>query len=135
MQVKEIMHNVLRISADISVSKAAAIMDEKLIGSVLVEEKGKAIGIMTERDILRKVVAKGKNPDYLTVKEIMNSPLITINADEDITEASRKMCEKRIRRLIVVENGKIVGKVTANSISRNLRYVMGASLLARKSYN
>lgn len=132
MRVKEIMHNVTHLPADMSVSKAAGIMDKQLIGSVLVEEKGKDIGVMTERDILRKVVAKGKNPDYVTIKEIMTSPIMTIDSNEDITEASRKMSEKRIRRLIVTENGKIVGKVTANSISRNLRYLLGASLVSNK---
>ena len=83
---------------------------------------------MTERDILRKVVAKGKNVETTGVKDIMSYPLITIDANEDALEASRIMDEKRIRRLVVTENGKVVGKVTANSISRNLKY-----LLSRRS--
>ena len=124
MRVKEIMHHVIKISFWSSVSEAARIMDERAIGSVLIEENGRVIGIMTERDILRKIVAKGKNPDKVKVKEIMNDPVITIDANEDIFEASKIMDEKKIRRLIVVENGQIVGKITANSISRNLKYMM-----------
>ena len=124
MRVKEIMHHVVKISFWSSVSEAARIMDEKSLGSVLIEENGRVIGIMTERDILRKIVAKGKNPDKVKVKDVMNEPVITIDANEDILEASKIMDEKRIRRLIVVENGKIVGKITANSISRNLKYMM-----------
>ncbi|MBI2523585.1 CBS domain-containing protein [Candidatus Woesearchaeota archaeon] len=124
MRVKEIMHHVVKIPFWSSVSEAARIMDEKSIGSVLIEENGRVIGIMTEKDILRKIVAKGKNPDKVKVKDIMNDPVITIDANEDILEASKIMDEKRIRRLIVVENGQIAGKITANSISRNLKYMI-----------
>lgn len=124
MIVKEIMHNITKIPSDTSVSEVARIMDKKIIGSVLIEENHNVIGIMTERDILRKVVAKGKNPDQLTVKDIMSYPIITINADEDILEASKLMDKHKIRRLIVTEEGKIVGIITVNSISRNLKYLM-----------
>jgi CBS domain-containing protein len=135
MRVKEIMHNVTKISSDSSISKAAGIMDQKSIGSVLIEENDKIIGIMTERDILRKIVAKGKNPDELKVKDIMNQPLITIDANEDVVKASEKMDQHRIRRLAVTENGKIVGKVTANSIARNIRYMSVRNITAgRKEY-
>ena len=127
MKVKELMHAFTEIPSNTTVSEAARIMDQKLIGSVLIKEGSEIIGIVTERDILRKVVAKGKNTDIITAKDIMSRPLITIDANNDALEASRIMDEKRIRRIVVTENGKAIGKVTANSISRNLRY-----LLARK---
>ena len=123
MRVKEIMHNITKLSSDTSISEAAGIMDEKSIGSVLIEEGNSIIGIMTERDILRKIVAKRENPDILRAKNIMSYPIITIDVSEDIEVASRKMCHHKIRRLIVTENDEIVGKVTANSISRNLKYL------------
>ena len=129
MQIKELMHNATKLSSDTTISEAAKIMDKKSIGSVLIEENGKVIGIMTERDILRKIVAKGKNPDELRIKHIMSSPLITIDADEDVLEASKKMDEHRIRRLVVTQNGEIIGKVTANSIARNLKYALGSSIV------
>jgi len=128
MKVSEIMHAVARVSSNATISEAAKIMDQKLIGSVLIEEENEIVGIVTERDILRKVVAKGKNAEITRVKDIMSYPMITIDANEDALEASRIMDEKRIRRLVVTENGKVVGKVTANSISRNLKY-----LLSRRS--
>jgi len=135
MLVKDIMHRITKVPSSISISEAARVMDQKLIGSVLVEEKDKIIGIMTERDILRKIVAKGENPDKLKVKDIMSQPLITIDANEDIINASKKLDEYRIRRLVVTENGKIIGKVTANSIARNLRYVLASrSLHTQKEY-
>ena len=124
MKVKDIMHGVSKIPFWTSVSEAARMMDGKSIGSVLIEENGRVVGIMTERDILRKIVAKGENPDKVKVKEIMNYPVIKVDADEDILKASKLMDENRIRRLIVVEDGKIVGKITANSISRNLKYMI-----------
>jgi len=128
MKVKELMHAFTEIPSNTTISEAAGIMDRKLVGSVLIKEDSKIIGIVTERDILRKVVAKGKNPETMMVKDIMSYPLITIDANEDALEASRIMDENRIRRIVVTENGKVIGKVTANSISRNLKY-----LLSRRS--
>ncbi len=135
MQIKEIMHSITKVPSDTSITAAAKIMDRKVIGSVLIEENGKIIGITTERDILRKVVAKGKNPDEVKVKDIMSYPIITIGANEDITEASRKIEQHKIRRLIVTENGEIAGIVTANSIARNLKYALARySLHTQKDY-
>lgn len=126
MLVKEIMHNITKLSFDTTISEAAELMDQKSIGSVLIEEDNKIIGIMTERDILRKIVAKGVNPDELRVKDVMNYPLITIDVNEHILEASKKLDKHNIRRLIITEKGEIVGKVTANSISRNLKYILAS---------
>ena len=136
MQVKGIMHSVTKVLSDTTISEAARIMDKKSIGSVLIEEASKIIGIMTERDILRKIVAKGRNPDETKVKDIMNQPIITIGINEDVMEASRKMDEHKIRRLIVTENDKIVGKITANSIARNLKYALArdTSFYTRPEY-
>ncbi|MBW2977165.1 CBS domain-containing protein [Candidatus Woesearchaeota archaeon] len=124
MRVKDVMHSATKISSYATISEAARVMDEKLIGSLLAEEENKVVGIMTERDILRKIVAKGRNPDIVKVRDIMSSPILTIDANEGLIEASRRMDEKRIRRLVVTENGKIVGKITANSIARNFRYLL-----------
>jgi len=136
MLVKEIMHNVTKLPHHITISEAARIMDKKSIGSVLIEENNRIIGIMTERDILRKIIAKGKNPDEIKVKDIMNYPIITIDSNEHILEASKKIDDHKIRRLIVIENGEIVGKVTANSIARNLKYAIAShsSVYTRPEY-
>ncbi len=136
MRVKDIMHNVTKISSDVVVSEAASIMDQKQVGSMLVEKDDKIVGIMTEKDILKKIVAKGKNPDVLRVKDIMSYPIITIDANEHILGASRKLDKYRIRRMIVIENKKIIGKVTSNSISRNLKYSLAkyGSVYTRPEY-
>ena len=136
MKVREIMHAATKIPSNTTICEAAKIMDQRLLGSVLIEGNAGIVGIMTERDILRKVVAKGENPEKLCVKDIMSYPLITIDADEDALEASRIMDEKKIRRLVVTDNGVIVGKITANSISRNLKYIMARKfeLYSRPEY-
>jgi|TARA_Y100000310_G_C20597752_1_gene771378 CBS domain-containing protein len=123
MLVNDIMHNATKLPSDTTVSEAAAMMEQKSIGSVLVEKNNKIIGIMTERDILKKIVAKGENSDVLRVKDIMSYPIITIDANESMVKASEKMDQHRIRRLVVTKNGQIVGKVTANSISRSIKYL------------
>ena len=122
MKVKDIMHGVTKISFWSSVSEAARIMDEKSIGSVLIEENGRVIGIMTERDILSKVVAQNRDADKLKVKSIMSSQIIMIDANEDVLEASKVMEQKKVKSLIVTEKGEIIGKITASSTSSNLRY-------------
>ena len=124
MKIKEIMHGVTKVPSGTTVSGAAKLMDKKVIGSVLIEEDGSVIGIMTERDILRKVVAKGKNPEEVRAEDIMSWPIITIDASEDIAEASRKFEQHKIRRLIVTEKGQITGIVTANSIAKNIKYIL-----------
>ncbi len=128
MKVSEAMHNVTRVNYMMTAAEAAKIMDAKVIGSVLIEKDRKIVGMMTERDILRKIVAKGRDPASTAVHEIMTSPLITVNSDSDLGTASRIMDQHRIRRLIVTEEDKIVGIITARNLAKNLRYVMGSRL-------
>ncbi len=129
MKIKEIMSRVIKISAGSTVSDAAKLMDEKNFGSLPVEENDKVIGIITERDVLRKIVARGKDPSTTTVKDIMTSPVITISPENSIEEANELMTEKKIRRLPVEEDGKVIGMITLKDISNNLRYSLGKRLI------
>lgn len=129
MKVKEIMKSVTKLSFNTTVAEAASVMDQKVIGSVLVEEKGKVTGMVTERDILRKVVAKRLNADRTTIKDIMNAPLITVDSETDILDASNIIATKNIRRLILTEKGEIVGIVTANDIAKNLKFVIAKKVV------
>ncbi len=129
MKVKEIMKPVIKTSVDSTVSDAAKIMDMKNIGSLPIEENGNLIGIITERDILRKIVAKGRNPEETSVRDIMSSPLITIGPEEGIEEANSIMSRNRIRRLAVESNGKIVGIITLRDVSNSLKYSLGKRIL------
>ena len=97
---------------------AARIMVEHRIGSVVVIEGEKAVGIVTERDLLERVLAMGKDASTVGVREIMSSPLITISKDAAILEAIRKMTHNNIRRLVIMEGDRLIGLVTEKDILR-----------------
>jgi CBS domain-containing protein len=104
-KVREFLEtNYTLLDEDTKVSEATRIMKEKGISSVLVSSKKGAepTGIVTERDILYKVVAENKEPFKTTLKEIMSSPIITINEDASVKDAVSLMRSKGIRRLVVV---------------------------------
>jgi len=95
-------------------------MRQKNIGSVLVSRKGEIVGILTERDILKRIVAEGLDPSKTKAEEVMTRNIITINADASILEASEILNRYDIRRLPVEENGRIIGIVTARGIAKNM---------------
>jgi len=136
MRVKEIMQNVIRISSGSSICQVAITMDKNGDGSLLVEEDDNVIGLITEKSIFRKIIIEGKNLDDLGIKDVMNASIITIDADEDILEANKLIDRHRVDRLMVTEKGEIIGKVTADSINRNLKFdlVKGYSIYSRKDY-
>lgn len=135
MKVKEIMTSIIKASSETMVAAAAKIMSEKNIGSLLVEENGKIVGIVTERDFLKKIVAQCKDPCNVTVGYIMSCPLITVYPEKSIEEANEIMSKNKIRRLPVEKNGEIIGMVTIRDISNNLRYSLGKSLIENSRTN
>lgn len=128
------MHRVTLVDGDRSIAETAKIMTEaattvtREIGSVLVAKNNEPIGILTERDILKKVVAAGLDPAVTKISQVMSAPLITVPADTGIGEASRIMIAKGIRRLPVTEGNKIVGIITTRDVTRE----MAARFLSRK---
>lgn len=107
VRVRDVMDtNVYTVDASATAMDILKVMQEKGVWSVIVEEKGLPIGVITERDILRRCIMKGFSPDKCKAKEIMSAPLVTIGPDEPIGEAMRLMVEKGIRRVYVVEGGK-----------------------------
>jgi len=105
-------------SPDETVDRAAATMRTKDIGSLIVVENGRPTGIVTERDIVTKVVAANKVPSSVKVRDIMSSPVVAVGPREEVVQAARLMSERKIRRLAVVDNGNLVGVVTENDIVR-----------------
>jgi signal-transduction protein with cAMP-binding, CBS, and nucleotidyltransferase domain len=132
MRVKDIMHSIMRVPHDLTVAEIAIAMSKKPTGSVLLEEGGKPMGIITERDILRKVVAQKKNPNQVKGYEIASYPLITIDAEMPVEEAGVKMYQHNIRRILISENGNIVGKLTAGAILKNMKYVRMNKMLSQE---
>ncbi len=132
MYVKDIMLPAKSVNANTTVAEAAKIMAEHNMGSIFIESHGKIGGIMTERDIVQKIAARGIDSRRVMVYEIMSSPIISIPGNTLLEEASDLMAKHRIRRLAVVENGKIVGKVTSSLIARNMKYYLSVKLFRRE---
>jgi len=117
MQVKQAMtRNVLVTSPDFSVRSAAKVMAEQRVGSLVVQQDNKIVGIITELDIIWKVVANDKDPNTTTVGEVMSKKVITIRADQTLEEASALMVEHKIKKLPVLEKDKLVGIITATDL-------------------
>lgn len=118
--VKDIMtKNVISIAVDNSVFEAAEFMSSNRVGCLVILDKEVPIGIVTERDIVRRVVAK-KLPVYTKISEIMSKSLITIGPDASLKEAARVMSSNKIRRLPVLKQNRLVGIVVASDFVRNL---------------
>jgi CBS domain-containing protein len=128
LKVRDIMHDVRRVDGRATVAEAARVMDRERRGSVLVEGAGRVEGIVTERDILRKVVACGLDPSRTQLRQVMSSPLVTVPSDADVAEASELMERSGVRRLVVLDGGAIVGVVTARDIAHTVRLFSGRYL-------
>lgn len=108
---------VVEIQGNSSVSEAAKEMDVKGLGCVLVTEAGKVVGIVTERDLVRRVLAQGFGPSHVKVKDIMTTPLITVSPTTTVEDASRIMSQYRVRRLPVVRDETLVGLITVTDVA------------------
>lgn len=134
IRVKDIMHGVTPVPMESSITEVAKIMNRKLIGSVLVVKDGEPVGMLTERDILRKVVAKGKDPRTTSIYEVMSSPLITTHKDTALPEALKIFRKHYIRRLLITDDdGKIVGIITHRNVVLSISTTYFAKQRARRS--
>ncbi|TRO46484.1 CBS domain-containing protein [Candidatus Bathyarchaeota archaeon] len=118
MVVKDIMSSpVVTLDEDSTSNKVATLMDENALGCVIITNKtGKPVGIITERDLVVRVLAKNLVPDAIKAKEIMTSPLVTIQPEATISEAARRMSGMDIRRLGVIYKGNLVGVISSRDI-------------------
>jgi predicted transcriptional regulator len=121
VKVRDVMDkNLLFIESGTSVSDVIKRMVNEKVWSVLVSKKGLPIGVVTDRDILRRCLSKGLNPDRVKAEEIMSAPLLTIDSDASIGEAMHMLITKDVRRLYVIEGGKAVGRLTQTSVFDNV---------------
>ena len=118
--VKDLMtKNVITIDLKKSVFDAAVLMSEKRIGCLVIVDGEEPVGIVTERDFVRRVVAKNL-PLETKVSEIMSKPLITIDPDASLREAARLMLNNKVRRLPVVKENQLVGIIVIADFARQL---------------
>jgi len=104
--------NVITTEKHNLVIDAGKIMNQHCIGCLVVMENGSPVGIVTERDLLKRVLGESKNPKKIRVQEIMSSPLIVGKPDMEIDEVTKLMFGRKIKKLPIVKDGKLVGLVT-----------------------
>jgi len=131
--VKEILRPAIDVKEGMLVSEAVKLMAKQKVGSLLVRRDedallGPTAGIITEADLLEKVLSQGLNPKRIAVEDIMTTPIITVNSQTSLDEAIETMVKKNIRRLPVEEKGKIIGIIVDRDIVRAIPiYFRGAS--------
>jgi len=108
----------LALDSETSVADACKLMGEKHIGSILLSHKGIIDAIFTERDLMSRVLSEKRDPTSVSVGSYASSPLITVAPTTDVKEAARIMAEMKVRRLVVVQDGKPIGVFTAADLAR-----------------
>ena len=117
--IKEVMtRDVRACEPNATVADAAKVMAQEDVGPVPIVEDGRLIGIVTDRDIVVRVVAEGRDPNATTVSEIASTELVTVSPDDDLDQALKLLAERQIRRLPVVEGDRLVGIVAQADVAR-----------------
>ena len=117
VSIKQIMSKVLlKIDGQAMVQEVAKVMKRERVGSLLVTREGQINGIITETDIVQKLVAANLDPGNTRVEMITSSPLLTIEAEQSVREANDLMDRKHVRHLAVTEQGKIVGVISVRDL-------------------
>ena len=107
---------VVSIAPDASVFDAIKLMADKTVGSLLVIDKERLLGIVTERDYARKVILKGRSSDNCKVSEIMSTEIVTASSCETVNECMEVMTERRIRHLPVIEDNQVIGIISIGDL-------------------
>jgi len=119
LMVRDVMTKAVKtVRIDSTIREVVQKMNKFDIGSIVVVDDRRPVGIITERDILRRIVEQYIDPSIVKVNEIMSQPLMTVDPDASIEESARLMAKKQIKKLPVVENGRLVGIITSMDIMR-----------------
>ena len=119
MMISKLMTQpVIQIAESSTIQEAVEIMGKEHFGTLLVTRHGKNIGIITAGDIISKVIANKKDLETIKVKEIMSSPLVTVDKKTTGEDAIRTMVKKDVRRLLITDNEEIVGIFTTSDITK-----------------
>src|SRR4030042_5512710 len=119
--VKEIMSKpVQKIDLNATAELAGKIMAKERIDSIIVVREGNPIGILTDSDLIKKIISKNIKPSSIKVAKIMSKPLVTTTPDDSVLEASRKMKRSNIKRIPIVFNGRLVGILSTTDIARTV---------------
>lgn len=117
-QIKDVMtSNPTTCEPQASVVDAAKVMAQEDVGSIPTVETDRLVGVVTDRDIVIRVVAEGRDPQSVTVGDVASRNLVTVSPDDDLDRALKLMAENQVRRLPVVEGDKLVGIVAQRDIA------------------
>ena len=122
-KISELMTpNPCAIDADKPVSYAARMLKDEDVGLAPIVEGDRLVGTLTDRDIVTRVVAEGKDPQSVTVREVASTDVVTVDPEQDLNEALRLMASNKVRRLPVVEeDGRLVGVVAQADVARQAK--------------
>jgi len=119
LKVEDVMtRDIITVDENVTVKEAAGIMDEKEISCLIALRKGRAVGIITERDLLKRVIIEARNPEKTKVGKVMSRPLEVIALGTDLEKAMRLMFQKKIKKLPVVDEKSILGLISLTDIAR-----------------
>ena len=119
MSIKDVMvEEVITVEPNTKVREAVELMNENEIGCLVVTRKGKPVGIVTERDILKKIICQSKDPEQVRVSEIMSEPLVVGKVDMNLGDVARLMLKRNVKKLPIVNGGNLIGLVTLTDIVR-----------------
>lgn len=119
LKVEDIMtKEVITVDENTTVKEAAGIMDKNEISCLIALRKGRAIGIITERDLLKRIIVEDRNPEKTKVAKVMSSPLEVVTFGTDLEKALRLMFRKKIKKLAVVKKENLLGLVSLTDIAR-----------------
>ena len=107
---------VTSIDSENPVFEAAKLMKQKNIGTIVITLQNRPVGIVTEKDIVQRLVADGKDPQKVKIGQIMTAPLMVASPESDLNEIAKKMADKGVRRVPIVDKGKIIGIVTERDV-------------------
>ncbi len=123
MKVKDIMtKNVTYVNPATTVSETAHLMQMHNVGAIPVCDQNGVVGIVTDRDIVVRTIAPGKNPQMTTVKDVMTAGVSTVSPEMDMKDVTRQMANSQIRRVPVMENNTLVGIVALGDVAVNAKY-------------
>ncbi len=137
LKVKDVMvTNLITMEAGSNARKAAELMNQHDIGCIIVIDSDTPVGIITERDMLKRVLLQARDSRRTHASQVMSKPLITTSPETDLRDAVSLMNERRIKKLPVVEDSRIIGLLSITDIVRSLAYFehVVSSLCARCQY-
>ena len=114
---------LITLESTVSAAEVAKIMDKNNVSCIVLTKDGKSQGIVTERDLLSKVIVQNKKSSELMAREIMSSPVTDVSSLTPVDEIAQKMIDKKIRRVVVIDDGQPLGIITVTDFVKHLNTI------------